>query len=169
MELNINMFPKYKYISKSDENLELTKGKEYYRVDIGKHFHNNTYGVYMTTDNYEGTDIDYCVFLPLDTFNKKFEADIPEKINPKYKSRHRKQYLKRKKKIELAKNIASFKYVERKIEENDIGKLFKLRYRCDCYMCTQTNSASTVRREQNSLSKIKEYEEDLLLQREESR
>ena len=69
----------YQYIGNgqfdNSEDNALTPGSTYRIIEMDNWFHNsNELGYYMTTDDYDGDDIDYGHFFGVDDFNEHFEV-----------------------------------------------------------------------------------------------
>lgn len=65
---------KLKYVGKPDHHAwEL--GEVYSIIEVGNWFHNNNeLGYYLTTNEYDGDDIDYGCFYPMGTLGEDFEV-----------------------------------------------------------------------------------------------
>lgn len=136
MRITAEAFPKVKYIGPTEEGLGLTKGNEYHRISEGLYWWGNVYGVWVTSDHYHGTDIDYCTFLSLENFNRQFEDKMPTKNTPNFKNRRKIDMKHKKRKIRIQRDKHGSDYVNEMIAEGNQGKLFRNeRYVCTCSWC----------------------------------
>lgn len=164
MRLDMNAFPKHTYMGSTKKNSPYTKGEEYYRVEVGNSFYRNVLGVYMTSDEYVGDDIDYCVFFDMDTFNKFFTPDIPSLLFPSRGVRRHHRYRTRKKMKNIVRSKHGKAYVENEFRERNQGKIYNFSFKCTCYSCQMTQGKRTEKRLEEMRHRMREYrEEDLSL------
>lgn len=55
------------------ESPYFTKGGRYRAVEFGKFWHTAEFGSWLTTDDYDGIDPDYCCFVPMTEFWSLFK------------------------------------------------------------------------------------------------
>lgn len=142
MRITAEAFPKVRYTGPTEEGLGLTKGNEYHRISEGIYWGEKVYGVWVTSDYYEGTDIDYCTFVSLDAFNANFSGQFPTKHTPNFKNRRKIDRKYKNRKIRILRENYGSDYVDEMIAEGKQGELFRNeKYVCTCSWCQLSRQA----------------------------
>lgn len=148
----------YKYIGEDD--MHFTKGKEYGLIETGDYFGENIYGAFMQWDEYDGFDVDQCVFVKKSSFSKRFQGDFPyeSELRPVRGERlYVKEKLKKKHKNLLI-NMIGRDFVERMESSSE---LHKIRLSCGCDYCKAGLRAKNIRKEIEMDDRLSEYYNDL--------
>lgn len=152
---NIREYLRAKYRGRKTERF--TPGKEYNIVSIEM---NDSTDVYLTSDIYDGGDIDLCEKVSKQEFERNFDSTIhlPEPFSHS-KKRHQTR-IKNRRKIEIARNKYGSDYVNHELENGNHGEVYNLSYKCTCPYCRKDEPVKVQRKVQKMIDALNEYREE---------
>lgn len=158
MEFDLYSFQTCKYTG--EDNNFFTSGKEYGIVFIGTCSwicDGKVFGVFLTTDEYVGDDIDFCMFYSWKCFNQDFSHSV-ELDTRKRSLRRYTDYVKTERKINAYRNKKGSKRVENYLNEHNRSKLLKWKIKCDCEYCQFGRQHSNKKRELTLIEEQKAFD-----------
>lgn len=151
-----NFYPVAKYMGKNTTNH--TFGLEYKIIEQGHDY------VRITTNNYDGSDSDYCDIFGKNEFLLNFESAVFERDKTVARKKRFRDSMKKKRKIRLYKDKCRSKEgLEYMLREKKISKMLNAKYgKCSCITCRKIMKPNDLRELEEISSRLKEYEEEVV-------